>query len=255
MPPSEGGRFLGRRALVTGAATGLGREICRQLLDQGASVAMSHRPGGHVDGTQALVREFGAERALAYGVDLADATAVREFFDSARADLGGIDLLVNNAGIWPSGGFADIPVDDWDWTFAVNCRAPFLLCQRMIRQDRPALTRKIVNITSQAAFHGSTTGHAHYAASKAALVTMTVSLARETAGCGVTANCVALGMMDSNMVHDSIATRKDYYLSRIPLGRIATPEDITPVVLFLLGPDSDYMTGATIDATGGMLMR
>ncbi|MCI1747309.1 MAG: SDR family oxidoreductase [Acidipropionibacterium sp.] len=249
------GRFAGRHALVTGAATGLGWEVSRQLLDAGATVAMSHRPGGHAEGVRELVDRFGPGRARSYGCDLADTESVTRLFDDAASDTGPIDLLVNNAGIWLSGEFSQISVEAWDRTFAVNVRAPFILCQKMIGQHPGDETRKIVNITSQAAFHGSTTGHAHYASSKAALVTMTISLARETATSGITANCVALGMMDSNMVHESILARPEYYKGRIPLGRIAAPEDIAPVVLFLLGPDSNYMTGATVDATGGMLMR
>ncbi|WP_257478985.1 SDR family NAD(P)-dependent oxidoreductase [Acidipropionibacterium jensenii] len=240
--------------MVTGGGTGLGAEVSRQLLQEGASVAMSYHPGGHLDGVRTLAEEFGAS-ARSYGVNLSRGAEVEAFFDQASSDLGGIDLLVNNAGVWPTGSFSEITADDWDMTFAVNCRAPFLLCQRMIRQTQSEWTRKIVNITSQAAFHGSTTGHAHYAASKAALVTMTISLAREIAGGNVTANCVALGMMDSNMVRDSFHEKKDYYLSRIPVGRIAEPSDIAPVVLFLLSQDSNYMTGTTVDVTGGMLMR
>lgn len=250
-------RFVGRTALITGAATGLGWEVSRQLLHEGATVAMSHRPGGHTDGAKQLIDQFGHTRAHTYACDLSDQSSVENLFNSATADIGPIDLLVNNAGIWLSGAFSDITPDEWDRTFAVNVTAPFLLCQKMIRQEPEHVDRKrkIVNVTSQAAFHGSTTGHAHYAASKAALVTMTISLARETATSGVTANCVALGMMDSNMVHDSIVAKPDYYKGRIPMGRVAAPPDIAPAVLFLLSPDSDYMTGATIDATGGMLMR
>lgn len=216
---------------------------------------MSFRPGGHVSGIETLTREFGPERARSFPVDLADAQQVGQLFDAASADMDGIDLLVNNAGVWPTATFADITVEEWDRTLDVNVRAPFLLCQRFIRQPRRTFVRKVVNVTSQAAFHGSTTGHAHYAASKAALVTMTISLAREIAPFGDTANCVALGMMDSNMTHAAIDSKKDYYLSRIPLGRIAGAKDVAPIVLFLLSPDSDYMTGSTIDATGGMLMR
>lgn len=255
MSPSEQEGFAGRNALVTGAATGLGRNIAEELLRRGARVAMSHRPGGHCAGVSELQDAYGGERARFYSCDLADPDSVVALFDSATADLGAIDLLVNNAGVWPTNTIDAIPVAEWDRTFAVNCRAPFQLCQRMVQQQRSAWTRKIVNITSQAAFHGSTTGHAHYAASKAALVTLTVSLARETARSGLTANCVAIGMMESNMTHDSIVARSQYYLNRIPLGRVAQPSDIVPVVLFLLGPESDYMTGATVDATGGMLMR
>ncbi|AOG28387.1 SDR family NAD(P)-dependent oxidoreductase [Cutibacterium avidum] len=246
--------FRGRTALVTGAATGLGWEVSRRLLEAGASVGMSYRPDGHSDGVAQLVEKFG-NRAHSYACDLSDVASTEKLFQNAAYDMGGIDHLVNNAGTWLSGQFEDIPVNDWDLTFAINVRAPFILCQKMISQKPAKTTRKIVNVTSQAAFQGSTTGHAHYAASKAAIVTMTMSLAREVAQRGITANCIALGMMESNMVRDSITARPDYYRNRIPIGRIAQPSEIAPIVLFLLSPESDYMTGATVNATGGMLMR
>ncbi|AMD87744.1 SDR family NAD(P)-dependent oxidoreductase [Actinomyces radicidentis] len=249
MTANEG--FRGRRALVTGGATGLGLAVSRALLAGGAEVAATYRPGGHTEGIEALVAKYG-DRVHPCQCDLADSGSVDRAFDEAAGAMSGVDLLVNNAGIWLSNPFEDIAVRDWDRTFAVNVRAPFILCQRFIRQGVPG---KIVNVTSQAAFHGSTSGHADYAASKAALVTMTISLAREVARKGVNANCVAVGMMRSNMVREALEKNEESYLARIPKGRVAESEDITGTVLFLLGPDSDYITGATIDATGGMLMR
>lgn len=245
-----------RTALVTGAATGLGNAIATALLERGARVAVTHRPDGHHAGITELVERFGRAQVLPFGCDLADGQAVVDTFAAALAELGGVDLLVNNAGVWPTATVAEMSAEDWDRTFAINARAPFLLCREFIRQEKSAgEVRKVLNVTSQAAFHGSTTGHAHYAASKAALVTFTRSLAREVAGEGVTANCMAIGMMESNMTQASIAARHDYYVGRIPLGRIAEPEDLIPTALFLLSPGSNYITGATFDVTGGMLMR
>lgn len=251
MPSPTDSRLKGSTAFVTGGATGLGNALCEALLASGVRVAATYRPGGHVQGLESLRSAYG-DQITGYPCDLADSDDVQSVFARARNDLGGIRMLVNNAGIWLSGRVEEIPVADWDTTFAVNARAPFLLCKGFLAQGEPG---KIVNITSQAAFHGSTSGHAHYAASKAALVAMTVSLARENADRGVNANCVAIGMMRSNLVKEALARNEGAYLDRIPIGRVADPSDIVGAVMFLLGPDSNYMTGATLDVTGGMLMR
>ena len=116
-------------------------------------------------------------------------------------------------------------------------------------------TGAIVNIASQAAFHGSTSGHADYAASKAGLVTFTVSLAREVAPQGIRVNAVAAGMMATDMARDALAENEARYLERIPLGRIADPAEVARVAVFLASERASYMTGATVDVTGGMLMR
>ena len=113
----------------------------------------------------------------------------------------------------------------------------------------------MVNVVSQAAFCGSTTGHAHYAASKAGLVAFTVSLARELAPRGINVNAVAPGIMDTPMIRAALETRMDYYCKRIPLGRVAEAEEVAYSVVFLCSNKADYLTGITLDATGGMLMR
>jgi 3-oxoacyl-[acyl-carrier protein] reductase len=114
---------------------------------------------------------------------------------------------------------------------------------------------RIVNVSSQAAFHGSTSGHADYAASKAGLVALTVSLAREVAANGIYVNAIAPGMMKTDMAHGVLETDKERYLQRIPLGRIAEPAEMADVVVFLASERASYITGATFDVSGGMLMR
>ena len=147
-------------------------------------------------------------------------------------------------------------LEDFDQTLYMNLEVPFLLSKMMvnhlIENDRKG---KIIQIVSQAAFHGSTTGHAHYASSKAGLVTFSKSLAREVAGYGINVNSVAPGMMETPMVKDALEKKRDYYNNRIPIGRVATAEEVAYVVAFLASNKADYLTGITIDATGGMLMR
>ena len=144
----------------------------------------------------------------------------------------------------------------WRETIDVNLTGTFLtsreLVKRLMDEDRPG---RIVNISSQAAFRGSTTGHAPYDASKGAIVSFTVALARETAAHDITVNAVAPGMIHTEMTADTINRNREKYLARIPMRRIAEPEDIAKVVLFLASDGASYMTGATVDVSGGMLMR
>jgi 3-oxoacyl-[acyl-carrier protein] reductase len=145
---------------------------------------------------------------------------------------------------------------EWNRTLAVNLTGPFLTCREAVRRWREAgRTGRIVNVSTQAAFRGSTTGHAHYAASKAGLVALTVSLAREVAPHGIHVNAVAPGMMTTDLARDALEKNEEEYLKRIPLGRIADPAEIVGVVVFLASDRASYMTGATVDVTGGMLMR
>jgi 3-oxoacyl-[acyl-carrier protein] reductase len=144
----------------------------------------------------------------------------------------------------------------WHETLAVNLTGPFVTCREAVRAWLAARRRgRIVNVVSQAAFYGSTTGHAHYAASKAGVVTLSISLAREVAPHGIHVNCVAPGMMTTEMARDALDKNQDQYLQRIPLGRIADPAEVANVVVFLCSDRASYMTGATVDVTGGMLMR
>jgi 3-oxoacyl-[acyl-carrier protein] reductase len=170
--------------------------------------------------------------------------------------LGKIDILVNNAGVWPTAYVEDMSDEEWDRTIKINLGGPFYLSKRVVQhQIKNKIKGKIINVVSQAAFHGSTSGHAHYAASKGGLVTFTVSLAREVAKYGINVNAIAPGMMRTPMNHDALSRREDDYLQRIPLGRIADPAEIADVVAFLASSKTDYITGATIDVSGGMLMR
>jgi 3-oxoacyl-[acyl-carrier protein] reductase len=244
-------------ALVTGGSRGLGRAICRGLAAEGAHVMINYRRDAAR--AQQLAAEITAEFAVNAGCvagDVASSGDVARMFDQSQTQLGPLDILVNNAGVWPHAYVQDLTEEAWDRTLAVNLKGAFLTCREAVRRWLAAERGgRIVNVSSPAAFVGSTTGHADYAASKAGLVNLTVSLAREVAARGIFVNAVAPGMMYTEMAQAALANGEQQYLRRIPLGRISQPEEIAHMIVFLASDRASYTTGATIDISGGMLMR
>ena len=244
-------------ALVTGGSRGLGRAISLGLAAEGAKVAVNYarRQQEAVELVEQIRAEHGRE-AMAIQGSVADSADVARMFDACEARLGPLDVLVNNAGVWPTAYVKDMTEEEWDQTVAINLKGAFLTSREAVRRWLAAgRTGRIVNISSQAAFQGSTTGHAHYAAAKAGLITFTVSLAREVAPHGIYVNAVAPGFMRTEMIGDALRGGEESLLKRIPLRRIGDPAEVAGVVLFLASDRASYTTGATFDATGGMLMR
>ena len=251
-------------ALVTGGSRGLGRAIVLGLAAEGVRVAINYYRSleqgidlaGEAQELVDLLRAQCGVDALAVPGDVSKTAEVQEMFRQVEAALGPLDVLVNNAGTWPTARVRDMTDQQWNETLAVNLTGPFVTCREAVRRWLDAGRRgRIVNISSQAAFHGSTTGHAHYAASKAGVVSFSISLAREVAPRGIHVNCVAPGMMTTEMAREALDKNQEEYLKRIPLGRIADPAEVADVVVFLCSDRAGYMTGATVDVTGGMLMR
>ncbi len=246
----------GKNVLVTGSTKGLGEAIVRILAGEGANVIVSGRSEDLAKSIADKLQEDYGVTAVGIPADLGQRGVAEELFARSLEALGSLDILVNNAGIWPTAYVREMELEDFDKTLYMNLEVPFLLSKLMvnhlIEEDRKG---KIIQIVSQAAYHGSTTGHAHYAASKGGLVTFTKSLAREVAGFGITVNSVAPGMMETPMVKDALSKKRDYYNSRIPIGRVATADEVAYTVAFLASNKADYLTGINIDATGGMLMR
>lgn len=251
-------------AIVTGGSRGLGRAICLGLAAEGARVAVNYYRDAsrgidlrdEADELVKVIRAANGVEAAAVPCDISRGEEVTALFDQTEALLGPVDVLVNNAGIWPTAYVKDMTDDEWRSTIDINLTGPFLTCREAVRRWLGSGRKgRIVNISSQAAFHGSTTGHAHYAASKAGLVTFSISLAREVASQGIHVNAVAPGMMSTEMARGALEKDTTQYLKRIPLGRIGDPSEIANVVVFLASQRASYMTGATVDVTGGMLMR
>jgi 3-oxoacyl-[acyl-carrier protein] reductase len=224
-----------RVALVTGAPSGLGRATCLAFAAEGAHVAVHHfDKRSEAVALCGHLREHFGVRAVPVYADITQEADCDALFEAVLGEFGRVDILVNNAGFWPTAFVKEMSRQEWDYTIAVNLTGPFMLSQRMVRHllatGRPG---KIVNVVSQAAFQGATSGHAHYAAAKAGLVNLTVSLAREVASHGILVNAVAPGMMETPMSADALRERGEAYLERIPLGRIAQPEEVAAVVVLL----------------------
>ncbi len=244
-------------ALVTGGSRGIGAAICRGLAAEGVRVGVNYSTSeAEADAVVAGIhRDFGTE-ALALQGNLEDPLEIAAMFDRLEQQWGQVDILVNNAAFCPGGPLETYSIEVWEKTFRVNVTGCFVTCREHIRRLRAGgRNGKIVNLASQAAFLGSTSGHLPYDSSKGAVISMTRALAREVARDGINVNAIAPGMVKTEMVAAKLAENLDYYISRIPLARIGEPEDVANATVFLASDAASYMTGTTLDLTGGMLMR
>jgi len=238
----------GRRALVTGASRGIGRAIATALAAAGAEVVcVSTREGGCDD----TVATCGAG-ASAFACDVSDPSQVDALAEKVTAG-GGLDILVNNAGVTRDGVFLRMGVDDLDAVWNVNLRGAFLMAKAFARPLMKSGHGRIVNIGSVVGITGNA-GQANYAASKAGLVGLTKSLAKELGGRKVTANCVAPGFITTDMTADLPDKMREAMLQQIPLGRLGEPEEIATTVAFLASDAARYITGQVLVVDGGMTM-
>lgn len=246
-----------KTAFVTGGARGIGAAICRDLAGEGVNVGINYRASaGEAETLAEELRERFGVKSVAVQGDLAEEQDIVRMLEICEEKIGNIDILVNNAAYCPSGPIVSYSKEEWERTFTVNVTGCFLTCREMIKRWLSREVRgKIVNIASQAAFLGSTTGHLPYDSSKGALISMTRAIAREAAPHGINVNAVAPGMVKTEMVEKKLAAKLDFYVSRIPLGRIAEPAEVASVVTFLASDAAAFMTGTTLDVTGGLMMR
>ena len=248
--PSVTARLAGKRIIVTGGARGIGGEIAARFAVEGASVSILDRLA---DVGAAHAAEIGASF---HEVDLLDPIATAETTAAAVEELGGVDVLVNSAGILRFTPLLDLTVQDWNETFSINTRAMLTTMQVCVRSMIAAGSGgKIINLASMAAKKGGA-GEGAYPASKAAVVALTRQAALEWGCHGITANSLCPGYILTEM---GAATRTqadiDTWSSYSPLGRLGQSSDVAGVALFLASPDSDYLTGQAINVTGGMVMH
>ncbi|MCY3019451.1 MAG: SDR family oxidoreductase [Planctomycetota bacterium] len=245
----------GKVALVTGGARGLGKTICELFAAEGAKVAACDLADAKAvaDG---LTRTYGVQ-ALAVKADITSEADVARMFDEIEKTLGPVDALVNNTAVVSNGGpMTNITEKEWSRMFQVNMGGTFLCSREHIRRLLTAKrTGKIVNISSQAAFRGSESGKLAYDASKGAIVSFTIALAREMAPYGINVNSVAPGLMRTEMLAALIDANPGKFNNRVPLKRVGKTEEIGAVVVFLCSERASYMTGATVDVSGGLAMH
>jgi len=244
-------------ALVTGASHGLGKAIALGLAAEGAKVAVNYRRNPEkAEATVREIREKHGVEAIAALADVSVEADVIRMFDEAEAKLGPLDVLVNNAAVAPACPTADTPLETWRRTFDTNITGTFLCSREMVRRlRRDGRKGRIVNISSQAAFRGSRSGKTAYDASKGAIISFTISLALEMAPHGIAVNCVAPGLMYTEMLKEVIDANREKYESRVPIGRIGTPDEVASVVVFVASERASYMTGATVDVSAGLAMH
>ena len=250
-------------ALVTGGSHGLGKAICLGLAAEGARVAVNYfkdeaKGIDFLEQAQSVVDEikekYGTD-AITVPCDVAHEDQVEAMFAEVDAKLGTPYILVNNAAVAPVGWVREMDFAAWKSVIDINLHGTFLCARAFLQRRWEAGEGKIVNIASQAAFCGSNSGKAPYDSSKGAVVSFTKSLAREGAAKNILVNAVAPGLIYTEMIAPMVDADPEKFISRTPLKRLATPEQIASVVIYLASEESNYMTGTTVDATGGMMMR
>lgn len=241
--------LTGKNALVTGASGGIGGEIAKALHAAGATVTLS---GTRLEPLQALAAELGS-RAHVLACNLSDPAAVDGLPKAAAETMGSVDILVNNAGITRDNLFMRMSDDEWQSVLDVNLTATFRLCRGVMRGMMKARWGRIVNITSVVG-HAGNPGQANYAASKAGVLAMSKSLAREVASRGITVNCIAPGMIETAMTGKLNEEQRARILANIPAGRMGSAGEVAAAALYLASSEAGYVTGSTLHINGGMDM-
>ena len=243
----------GKVALVTGASRGIGQAIALELGKQGAVVAgTATTEGGAAQISQAL--SAAGIQGKGYVLDVKDERVMQQVVDAVQRDCGRLYALVNNAGITRDNLLMRMKDEEWDEILATNLTAVFRLCRITIRDMMKAREGRIINVTSVSGEMGNP-GQTNYAAAKAGVIGFSKSLAREIASRNVTVNCVSPGFIETDMTRGLPEAQRTQYAQHVPLGRFGTAAEVAASVAFLASPLAAYITGATIDVNGGLLMR
>ncbi len=247
----------GKNVIITGANQGLGKNLCENFAREGANIILNYvvNPEAAEAIIQNLVKTYAIKGYALYG-DVTDEADVINLFKKTVELLGSIDVVVNNAGICPISLVKDMAYSEWLKVMNVNLNGVFLTSREMVRYLLAGNKQgEIINIASQAAFNGAKRGKSHYSASKGGVVSFTYSLSREVAKYGIRVNAVAPGMLYTEMTAATIDAEKEKYQESIPLGRVAEMDEVSRAVLFLASDASSYITGSTMDVSGGIIGR
>ncbi|MFP4497857.1 MAG: 3-oxoacyl-[acyl-carrier-protein] reductase [Vulcanimicrobiota bacterium] len=244
--------LLGKIALVTGAGRGIGRAIALELADAGADVVVCDIDKENAEASEKEVLARG-RKSRSFAIDVTDSKAIGDMIKEITADFQKIDILVNNAGITRDGLIMRMKEEDWDAVLSVNLKSAFLLTKAVSRYMMKARSGRIINMASVIGLMGNV-GQANYSASKAGLIGLTKSSAKELASRNINVNAIAPGFIKTPMTDKLTDDQKDAMLGQIPLGYFGEPSDIARLVRFLVGDGSRYITGQVIQVDGGMVM-
>jgi len=239
-------------AVITGAGRGIGRGIALKFAAEGADIVCVSRTAENAGKVADEVRVLG-RRAWAHGVDVADAGAVKTATEKILEETGRVDILVNNAGITRDGLLMRMSEADWDTVLDTNLKGAFLFTKAFTRGFLKQRSGTVINVASVIGLIGNA-GQCNYAASKAALIGFTKSVARELASRGITVNALAPGFIETDMTAGLSQELRDELLKKIPLSKLGQPEDIANAALFLASPAAHYVTGQVLAVDGGMVM-
>ena len=240
-------------AIVTGASQGIGETVAIEMAKSGATVFCIARNKEALDSTIKKIISNGG-KASAYSCDILDNKQFNNIVTDIFEEYGSIDILVNNAGITNDALLMRMSDDQWDSVLDINLKGSFTCTRSVIKYMMKKKSGRIINITSIIGLTGNT-GQANYAASKAGLIGMTKSIAKEVGSRGITANCIAPGWIETTMTHQLSDEIKNKFLSQIPTGNIGYPRDIANTVIFLASKEAEYITGQTITVDGGRIIN
>ena len=247
------GRLDNRRALVTGASGGIGRQVALRLAAEGACVGVNYHT--HPEAATAVVQEIAAAggTAQALHADVTQAAQVQAMVEEMAKAWGGVDILVNNAGITRDNLVLRLSEEDWDRVLDTNLKGAFLCTKAVMRHMTRERWGRVINMSSVVALAGNP-GQANYAAAKAGLIGFTRTVAREMASRNITVNALAPGFIGTAMVESLSDEAKAAIKARVPMGRFGTPEDVAALVAFLASDEAGYITGQAIGIDGGIAL-
>ena len=245
--------LTGKTAIVTGGSRGIGKAVCLELARRGCNIVLSFAGNtAAADQTVAECQALGVQ-ALAVQGNVADADAVKALFDAALKQFGAVDILVNNAGITRDNLLMLLKEEDFDAVVDTNLKGTFLCMKAAVRPMMKQRHGRIISLSSVVGLHGNA-GQVNYAATKAGVIGMTKSLAKELAGRSITVNAVAPGFIDTDMTAVLPEKAKEAILASIPMARLGAAEDVANAVAFLASDEAGYITGQVLAVDGGMSM-